>query len=64
MPNQPSDTTATATTATTQRTHCQPCVSSNTKIKHQLADLIFDIKDDLTDAMYKEILEKIALISP
>jgi hypothetical protein len=51
-------------TAATQRPHCQPCVSSNTKIKHQLADLIFDIKDDLTDAMYKEILEKIALISP
>lgn len=44
--------------------NCQPCVSQNTKIKHQLADLIFDIKDDLTDAMYKEILEKIALISP
>jgi len=61
MPNQPSDTTA---TATTQRTHFQPNVSSNTKIKHQLADLIFDIKDHLTDAMYKEILEKIALISP
>jgi hypothetical protein len=61
IPNQPSDTTA---TATTQRTHFQPNVSSNTKIKHQLADLIFDIKDDLTDAMYKEILEKIALISP
>ena len=61
MPNQPSATTA---TAATQRPHCQPCVSSNTKIKHQLADLIFDIKDDLTDAMYKEILEKIALISP
>jgi hypothetical protein len=57
MPNQPS-------TAATQRPHCQHCVSSNTKIKHQLADLIFDIKDDLTDAMYKEILEKIALISP
>lgn len=36
----------------------------NTKIKHQLADLIFDIKDNLTDAMYKDILEKIALISP
>jgi len=36
----------------------------NAKIKHQLADLIFDIKDDLTDAMYKDILEKIALISP
>ena len=62
MPNQPSATTA--TTATTQRTHFQPNVSSNTKIKHQLADLIFDIKDHLTDAMYKEILEKIALISP
>jgi len=59
MPNQPS-----ATTATTQRTLGQPCVSSNTKIKHQLADLIFHIKDHLTDAMYKEILEKIALISP
>ena len=42
----------------------QPYVSSNTKIKHQLADLIFDIKDDLTDCVYKDILEKIALISP
>jgi hypothetical protein len=59
MPNQP----PVATTAS-QRPHSQPCVSSNTKIKHQLADLIFDIKDDLTDCMYKEILEKIALISP
>jgi len=59
MPNQPS-----TATAVTQRPRCQPCVSSNTKIKHQLADLIFDIKDDLTDCMYKEILEKIALISP
>jgi len=59
MPNQPS-----TATAVTQRPHCQPSVSSNTKIKHQLADLIFDIKDDLTDAMYKEILEKISLISP
>ena len=57
MQNQP----AVATTAG-QRPHC--VVSSNTKIKHQLADLIFDIKDDLTDCMYKEILEKIALISP
>lgn len=46
------------------RSNCQPCVSQNTKIKHQLADLIFDIKDVLTDCMYKEILEKIALISP
>jgi len=42
---------------------CQPSISHNTKIKLQLADLIFDIKDNLTDAMYKEILEKIALIS-
>ncbi len=41
---------------------CKP--SLNTIIKHQLADFIFDIKDDLTDAIYKEILEKIALISP
>ena len=54
MPNQP----AVANTAS------QPCVSSNTIIKHQLADLIFDIKEDLTDCMYREILEKIALISP
>lgn len=60
MPNQPSS----APTPARIRTHCQPRVLSNTKIKHQLADLIFDIKDDLTDAMYKEILEKIALISP
>ena len=59
-PNQPSS----APTTARIRTHCQPRVLSNTKIKHQLADLIFDIKDDLTDAMYKEILEKIALISP
>ena len=71
IPNQSSyasyaTTTATPTTPTTptQCTFCQPSASSNTKIKHQLADLIFDIKDDLTDAMYKEILEKIALISP
>ena len=39
-------------------------VSSNTNIKQQLADLIFDIRHDLTDAKYKEILEKIAVISP
>ena len=58
MSNQP----AVANTAP-QHTHYQPCVSYNTKIKHQLADLIFDIKDNLTDSMYKEILEKIALIS-
>ena len=38
--------------------------SDNTKLKLQLADLIYDIKDNLSDAMYKEILEKIALISP
>tara|TARA_Y100000816_G_C26093072_1_gene577949 strand:- start:1512 stop:2234 length:723 start_codon:yes stop_codon:yes gene_type:complete len=42
---------------------CQLGISHNTKIKHYLADLIFDIKDNLTDAMYKEILEKISLIS-
>lgn len=59
VPNQPS-----STTSDIQRQHCRPCVSSNNKIKHQLADLIFDIKDDLTDCMYKEILEKVALISP
>lgn len=41
-----------------------PRPSLNTIIKHQLADFIFDIKDDLTDVIYKEILEKIALISP
>lgn len=46
-----------------QPTHSKPSISSNTIIKHQLADLIFDIKDNLTDAMYKEILEKISLIS-
>lgn len=61
MPNQPSSITA---ITISQIPKSQPCVSSNTKIKHQLADLIFDIKDHLTDAMYKEILEKIALISP
>ena len=38
-------------------------LSSNYSIKHQLADLIFDIKDNLSDAKYKEILEKISLIS-
>lgn len=37
---------------------------SNNNIKHQLADLIFDVKDNLSDFMYKEILEKISLISP
>lgn len=58
MSNQP----AVANTAP-QHPHYQPCGSYNTKIKHQLADLIFDVKDNLTDAMYKEILEKIALIS-
>lgn len=47
-----------------QRIQCIPYVSSNTTIKHHLADLIFDIKYDLSDSMYKEILEKIALISP
>jgi hypothetical protein len=61
MPNQPSATTA---TAATQRPLGQPCVSSNTNIKQQLADLIFDIRHDLTDSKYKEILEKIAVISP
>lgn len=44
--------------------YCHTCVSSNTLIKHQLADLIFDIKDKLTDSTYKEILENISLISP
>jgi len=47
-----------------QRIQSIPYVSSNTVIKHHLADLIFDIKYDLSDSMYKEILEKIALISP
>lgn len=45
-----------------QNTICQS--SPNNTIKHELADLIFDIKDQLTDSIYKEILEKIALISP
>jgi len=58
MPNQPA-----LPTSPTQCTHSQLSVSSNTKIKHQFADLIFDIKDDLSDSMYKEILEKIALVS-
>ena len=42
---------------------CSSSVSSNYKIKHELADFIFDIKDDITDAMYKQILEKIAQIN-
>ena len=62
MPNQ--HTVANSYTTYPIHPQCQPCVSSNTKIKHQLADLIFDIKDHLTDAMYKDILEKITLISP
>jgi hypothetical protein len=49
------------TTVVAQDTHP---VSSNTNIKQQLSDLIFDIRHDLTDAKYKEILEKIAVISP
>jgi hypothetical protein len=49
---------------TTQYPHSQLHISSNNNIKHQLADLIFDVKDNLSDFMYKEILEKIALISP
>ena len=53
---------STVSTAT-QLPFSKPGLSSNSKIKHQLADLIFDVKDNLTDAMYKEILEKIALIS-
>lgn len=60
IPNQPS---STATITATQPTHCQPYLSTNVKIKHELADLIFDIKDNLTDSMYKEILEKVARIS-
>lgn len=35
---------------------------TNNQIKHDLADLIFDIKDDLSDNMYKKILEKISEI--
>lgn len=62
MPNQ--HTVANSYTTYPIHPQYQPCVSSNTKIKHQLADLIFDIKDHLTDAMYKDILEKITLISP
>ena len=38
-------------------------VSPNYKIKHQLADLIFDVKENLTDSTFKEIMEKISLIS-
>lgn len=56
--NQPSSSVNTLTNATTLS------LSSNSKIKHKLADLIFDIKNNLTDATYKEIIEKIALISP
>lgn len=37
--------------------------SNNYTIKHELADLIFDIKDTLSDSQYKLILDKIADIS-
>ena len=37
--------------------------NSNNHIKQRLADLIFDIKDNLSDAVYKELLDNIALIS-
>ena len=60
--NQPSY--SVNTTVTTATTLSQQSLSSNSKIKHKLADLIFDIKNNLTDATYKEIIEKIALISP
>lgn len=62
MPN--TSTIATNATTVPQPTNCQPCLLSNTQIKYQLADLIFDIKHNLTDSIYKEIMEKIALISP
>ena len=47
----------------TQHCRSKPRESSNNKIKHQLADLIFDIKDNLSDSMYKEILETISQIA-
>jgi hypothetical protein len=37
---------------------------NNHKIKHELSDMIFDIKEIFTDAVYKEIMEKISEISP
>lgn len=37
--------------------------SHNYKIKHQLSDLVFDIKENITDSTFKEMMEKIALIS-
>jgi hypothetical protein len=37
--------------------------SQNNTIKHELADLVFDIKDQLKDSTYKDILEKIAELS-
>tara|TARA_Y100000590_G_C15680014_1_gene999461 strand:+ start:417 stop:701 length:285 start_codon:yes stop_codon:yes gene_type:complete len=46
-----------------RRRYQQHRVSLNYEIKFQLADLIFDIKRNLPDATYKEIMEKIALIS-
>ena len=36
--------------------------SQNYNIKHELADLVFDIKDKFTDLEYKQILDKIAEI--
>jgi len=36
--------------------------STNYTIRNELADLIFDIKDNITDSIYKELLEKIAKI--
>jgi len=54
---------ATAATAVQSKNYSSDLLTNN-KIKLQLADLIFDIKDNLSDAMYKDILDKIALISP
>lgn len=36
--------------------------TSNHRIKHHLADIIYDIKDTLSDSVYKELLENIAKI--
>jgi len=37
--------------------------SNNIQIKYQLSDIIFDIKENLTDVVYKDIMEKISKIS-
>ena len=62
LPNQP--TIYTTGPQRPQRSNCQSSISSNIQIKYQLADLIFDIKDVLSDSIYKKIMDKISLITP